>query len=117
MQLLSIGLYELNPDGTPKLVNGQPVETYDSGDIVGLSRVFTGFSWAGPDKSDTRFNGGGMQDPDREVLPMQSYPRFHSISEKRFLTAVILFGGAAQPRRGLRPPPHTTTEPPHRRPT
>jgi len=89
MQLLSIGLYELNPDGTLKLVNGLPVETYDNNDIVGLSRVYTGFSWAGPDKSSTRFNGGGTQDPNREVLPMQSYPQFHSISEKRFLTAVI----------------------------
>jgi len=102
MQLFSIGLYELNPDGTPKLVNGQPVETYDSGDIVGLSRVFTGFSWAGPDKSDTRFNGGGMQDPDREVLFMQSYPRFHSISEKRFLTAVISASATADPDGDLR---------------
>ncbi len=97
MQLFSIGLYELNPDGTPKLVNGQPVETYDSNDIVGLSRVFTGFSWAGPDNSDTRFNGGGTQDPDREVLFMQSYPRFHSISEKRFLTAVIPASATADP--------------------
>src|SRR5213082_654441 len=102
MQLFSIGLYELNPDGTPKLVNGQPVETYDSGDIVGLSRVFTGFSWAGPDKSDTRFNGGGTQDPDREVLFMQSYPRFHSISEKRFLTGVIPAGTNADPDGDLR---------------
>jgi len=102
MQLLSIGLYELNPDGTLKLANGQPVETYDSDDIVGLSRVFTGFSWSGPDKSDTRFNGGGMQDPDREVLPMQSYPRFHSISEKRFLTAVILASATADPDGDLR---------------
>ncbi len=102
MQLFSIGLYELNPDGTPKLVNGQPVETYDSDDIVGLSRVFTGFSWAGPDKSDTRFNGGGTQDPDREVLFMQSYPRFHSISEKRFLTAVIPAGASADPDGDLR---------------
>ncbi len=102
MQLFSIGLYELNPDGTPKLVSGQPVETYDSDDIVGLSRVFTGFSWAGPDKSDTRFNGGGTQDPDREVLFMQSYPRFHSISEKRFLTAVIPAGASADPDGDLR---------------
>ncbi len=102
MQLFSIGLYELNPDGTPKLVNGQPVETYDSDDIVGLSRVFTGFSWAGPDKSDTRFFGGGTQDPDREVLFMQSYPRFHSISEKRFLTAVIPAGTNADPDGDLR---------------
>jgi len=102
MQLFSIGLYELNPDGAPKLVNGQPVETYDSDDIVGLSRVFTGFSWAGPDKSDTRFFGGGTQDPDREVLFMQSYPRFHSISEKRFLTAVIPAGTNADPDGDLR---------------
>src|SRR5882762_8640695 len=102
MQLFSIGLYELNPDGTPKLVNGQPVETYDSNDIVGLSRVFTGFSWGGPDKSDTRFNGGGTQDPDREVLFMQSYPRFHSISEKRFLTAVIPASTNADPDGDLR---------------
>ena len=102
MQLFSIGLYELNPDATPKLVNGQPVETYDSGDIVGLSRVFTGFSWAGPDKSDTRFNGGGTQDPDREVLFMQSYPRFHSISEKSFLTTVIPAGTTADPDGDLR---------------
>ncbi|TMH83376.1 MAG: DUF1800 domain-containing protein [Betaproteobacteria bacterium] len=102
MQLFSIGLYELNPDGTPRLVGGQPVETYDSGDIVGLSRVFTGFSWAGPDKSDTRFFGGGMQDPDREVLFMQSYPSFHSISEKRFLTAVIPAGTNADPDGDLR---------------
>jgi len=102
MQLFSIGLYELNPDGTLKLVAGQPVETYDNDDIVGLSRVFTGFSWAGPDKSDTRFNGGGTQDPNREVLFMQSYPRFHSISEKRFLTAVIPAGATADPDGDLR---------------
>ncbi|HTF13572.1 MAG TPA: DUF1800 family protein [Burkholderiales bacterium] len=102
MQLLSIGLYELNPDGTLKLASGLPVETYDNNDIVGLSRVFTGFSWAGPDKSDTRFFGGGTQDPNREVLAMQSYPRFHSTSEKRFLTAVIPAGGTADPDGDLR---------------
>ena len=102
MQLLSIGLYELNPDGTQKLVNALPVETYDQNDIVGLSRVFTGFSWAGPDKSDSRFSGGGTQDPNREVLPMQSYPRFHSISEKRFLTAVIPASATADPDGDLR---------------
>ena len=102
MQLFSIGLLELNPDGTPKLVAGQPVETYDSNDIVGLSRVFTGFSWAGPDKSGTRFNGGGTQDPNREVLPMQGYPQFHSVSEKRFLNAVIPAGGTPDPDGDLR---------------
>ncbi len=97
MQLFSIGLYQLNPDGTLALVSGLPVETYDPDDIVGLSRVFTGFSWAGPDKTNTRFNGGGTQDPNREVLPMQSYPQFHSISVKNFLGATIAANATSDP--------------------
>ena len=42
MQLLSIGLYELNPDGTRRLVNGQPVETYGPADIAGLATYLFG---------------------------------------------------------------------------
>ena len=86
MQLFSIGLYQLNPDGTLMLDgNGQPIETYGPNDIVGLSRVFTGFSWAGcPNTSTSCFNGSGTQSPNREVMPMQSFPQFHSISEKTF---------------------------------
>lgn len=46
MQLFSIGLYQLNEDGTPALdANNCPVETYGPEDIKGLSRVFTGLSW------------------------------------------------------------------------
>jgi uncharacterized protein (DUF1800 family) len=94
MQLLSIGLYELQADGTVRLVNGQPVETYGSDDIVGLSRVFTGFSWAGPDTLNGRFFGNSTPtpDPNRDVLPMQAYAQYHSISEKRFLGTVIPAG-------------------------
>ena len=43
LQLFSIGLYELNIDGTNKLVNNKPVETYSLSDISGLARVFTGW--------------------------------------------------------------------------
>jgi uncharacterized protein (DUF1800 family) len=93
MQLFSIGLYQLNPDGTLVLVSGLPVETYDPDDIVGLSRVFTGFSWAGCGTSNTCFNGGGTQDPNREVLPMRSFPQFHSTSEKSFLGTTIPASG------------------------
>lgn len=43
MQLFSIGLWELNMDGTRKLdTNGEPIPTYDSNDIEQLARVFTG---------------------------------------------------------------------------
>ena len=43
MQLFTIGLFELNQDGTEKLnVNGQPIPTYDNQDIKELARAFTG---------------------------------------------------------------------------
>ena len=46
MQLFTIGLYELNPDGTPRLdANNQPIETYGQSDITNLARVFTGYDW------------------------------------------------------------------------
>jgi len=44
MQLFTIGLYELNPDGTPRLdPAGKPIETYTQDDVTNLSRVFTGY--------------------------------------------------------------------------
>lgn len=101
MQLFTIGLYQLNPDGTNVLVNGKPVETYSYADITGLAKVFTGWSWAGPDKTSTRFFGGNA-DPNRDVLPMQSYPNFHSISEKKFLGVTIAPQSPANPEASLK---------------
>ncbi|HSD41481.1 MAG TPA: DUF1800 domain-containing protein [Burkholderiales bacterium] len=99
MQLFSIGLYQLNPDGTLVLDgSGQPIETYGPNDIVGLSRVFTGFSWAGCSSTSTScFNGSGTQSPNREVLPMQPFPQFHSTSEKSFLGTTIPASTASDP--------------------
>lgn len=43
MQLFTIGLVELNQDGTPRLDNqGREIPTYDNEDIKQLARVFTG---------------------------------------------------------------------------
>jgi uncharacterized protein (DUF1800 family) len=84
MQLMSIGLYQLNADGSLKLSNGKPIETYTHDDVVGLARVFTGWSWAGPDKSDKRFMGGTPYAA-RTWTPMQMYPTYHSTMPKNFL--------------------------------
>ena len=93
MQLFSIGLVQLNPDGTPVMQNGRPVETYTADDVKGLAKVFTGWSWAGPDKTRGRFFGwDGFQDPNRLILPMQAYPDYHSRSEKRFLGVTVPAG-------------------------
>ena len=48
MQLFSIGLWELNQDGTRKLDSlGNPIPTYDNHDISQFARVFTGLTWGG----------------------------------------------------------------------
>jgi len=68
MQLFTLGLYQLNADGSVKLDgNGQKIATYGNEDVMRLARVFTGWSWAGPDTSSQRFFGT-VADPDRDVL-------------------------------------------------
>jgi len=48
MQLFSIGLYELNIDGTPKLdANGARIPTYDNDDIKQYAKIFTGLGAGG----------------------------------------------------------------------
>jgi len=49
LQLFSIGVNELNLDGTPKLDGaGQPIPTYDQSTITAFARVFTGWVFAPP---------------------------------------------------------------------
>jgi uncharacterized protein (DUF1800 family) len=49
LQLFSIGLNLLNPDGTPQLdVSGSLIPTYDQSTITNFARVFTGWTFAGP---------------------------------------------------------------------
>ena len=46
LQLLSIGLYQLNLDGSNKQDgDGKPVETYDQASISSLAQVFTGYDY------------------------------------------------------------------------
>lgn len=87
MQLFSIGLRQLNPDGTDTTT--PPTATYTNDDIKGLAKVFTGWSWGGPDKSDARFNGWGTADENRDWLPMQNYPAYHETLPKVFLGVTI----------------------------
>ena len=90
MQLFSIGLHELNPDGTPRLdALHQPIETYTAADISGLAKVFTGWSWyCSTGLTPSCFYSNASQ-RDQYVTPMRAYARYHSTSEKRFLKTVI----------------------------
>lgn len=99
MQLFTIGLYQLNDDGSQKLDStGKPIPTYSNVDVQGLAKVFTGFSWNVPgNTSDTAWSnccayvGAGFGE---DLLPMQSYPSHHSTAAKNFLGVSIPSGGA-----------------------
>ncbi len=95
MQLFTIGLYELNSDGSYK--TGSPVDTYGTADIKGLAKVMTGWSWyAGPhlaDRNEARFLGKSVN-LERDWRPMQAYNAYHSTSEKKFLGLTIPAGAA-----------------------
>lgn len=107
IQLLSIGVFKLNLDGTPVLVNGRTVDTYASADISGMAQVFTGFSWACPaaPASNGCFNNGSsnnVSDPDRHFKPMVAYPQFHSTTAKNFLGVTIPAQNPANPAASLK---------------
>ena len=110
MQLFSIGLYELNKDGSTKLdVHGAPIETYGPLDIQGMAKVFTGWSWYCVNNDDScffrSFSISGGQDigsPDRWVRRMQSFSRYHSSSEKRFLGVTVPAQFPADPEKSVR---------------
>lgn len=106
MQLFSIGVLKLNADGTPLLVDGKPVEAYGPDDVAGLSRVYTGFSWACPAAPSAACfaNGssGGVSDPDRYFKPMVAYPQYHSTEAKSFLGVTIPAQTVANPAADLK---------------
>jgi uncharacterized protein (DUF1800 family) len=86
MQLFTIGLHELNQNGTARTVNGDEIDTFSNDDVTGLAKVFTGFSWGGPDTSDNRFFArNGVVAANRYTIPMQAYAKYHSTSTKSFL--------------------------------
>lgn len=85
MQLFTIGLVELNPDGTSKLSGGKPIETYTNEDIIGLARVFTGLSYDEEEFWQLR----EQRDPDAHYTPLKMFPEWHSALEKAFLGTTV----------------------------
>ena len=86
MQLFTIGLFELNldgslrahPDSTPG--NFIPIPTYGNFEITEMARVFTGVNYAA-----NRFGGGYRDDGDRNFMTtrMRIYPDEHDSGVKQ----------------------------------
>ena len=80
LQLLSIGLVELNPDGSRRLNGiGQTIETYDQATISGLAKVFTGWN----------FDSASATDPSFMSKPMVHDASKFSLASKTFLGTTI----------------------------
>ncbi|HKQ61372.1 MAG TPA: DUF1800 family protein [Candidatus Polarisedimenticolaceae bacterium] len=79
MQLFSIGLFRLHPDGSYVLDGqGRPIPTYDNDDITEFAKIFTGLAFAG---SDFDFHEG----QELWTAPMRMYDAFHEPGPKHLL--------------------------------
>lgn len=96
MQLFTIGLYELNPDGSRKLdPAGNPIPTYDQADIKELAKVFTGLSFSGVVPNmyvDTAFFGVNFYLGDF-LLPMKMYNEWHEPGTKKLADDYVIPDG------------------------
>jgi uncharacterized protein (DUF1800 family) len=91
MQLFTIGLQELNPDGSLKLDSArQPIETYRNADVMALAKVFTGYTWGFPDGQMTSDKFGWLEpdysaagDQRIDLQRMKPLADQHSVIEKK----------------------------------
>ena len=98
LQLFSIGLVQLNDDGTPKRdATGSTIPTYDQNVVQGFAKVFTGWSFGG---NDTAFVNGFNPPKQNWTLEMQPWPSHHSSGTKLLLNGVALPAGQT-PERDL----------------
>ncbi|MGI9248525.1 MAG: DUF1800 domain-containing protein, partial [Woeseiaceae bacterium] len=91
MQLFSIGLVELNIDGTEKLdAEGQPIPTYNQEIIEGFAHVYTGWTFAG---APTFHPNLFLLPQASQYFPMELWEEFHDTGTKQLLNGVVLPAG------------------------
>jgi uncharacterized protein (DUF1800 family) len=95
LQLFSIGVDELNIDGSQRLdANGFPIPTYDQSVVEGFAKAFTGWSFSTNDnKKDDSFHHEDDDKEDTWIKPLKSWPNYHSPGEKKLLNGVMLPAG------------------------
>jgi uncharacterized protein (DUF1800 family) len=89
MQLFSVGLVKLNPDGSQQTdASNNPIPTYTQDTIQGYAAVFTGWTYptaAGKTKQ--------THNPQNWVGPMESNDSNHDMNPKAILDGVVLPAG------------------------
>jgi uncharacterized protein (DUF1800 family) len=104
MQLFTIGLVALHPDGSLKLdADGLPIPTYSNADITELARIFTGWSFSRrhgskaanyPEEENTNFNqsSGPAYFQASWLNPMKNFATYHDTGAKTVLGQPIPAG-------------------------
>ena len=87
MQLFSIGLFELNIDGSVKFDNdGVPIPTYSNVEIREFAKIFTGLSFGGPNS----FFGNTFP---QFLAPMAMFDAEHEPGIKNLLNGTVVPAG------------------------
>ena len=95
LQLFSIGLVQLNADGTPKLDSaGKTQPTYDEAVVKGFAKAFSGWSFGGLDNSkNSQFHNHDDNVEALWTVPMKAWAGYHSAADKTLLDGKTLTGG------------------------
>jgi uncharacterized protein (DUF1800 family) len=92
MQLFTLGLYQLQMDGTPVLdANGNSIPTYTQSDVTNLARVFTGWTYAAPSGTTSK-----AHNPIYYLSPMIPVAADHDATSKTVLGAAFPAGATAE---------------------
>ena len=88
MQLFSVGLVQLNLNGTPKRdASGKVIETYSQKDVIEITRALTGWNFAEPNAKRKSANGSNYGKPMEAEWKDQ-----HDTGAKTFLGKTIPAG-------------------------
>jgi uncharacterized protein (DUF1800 family) len=88
LQLFSIGLNRMHPDGSLMLNSiGELIPTYDQNAIIGFAHAFTGWDYFYTGAYRTSFGAGSNW-----IEPMREVPVRHFTGQKRLLNNVVLPG-------------------------
>lgn len=93
MQLFTVGLYQLNPDGSEQRDgNGNRIEVYGASDVSNLARVFTGYDYDRSQNQPVTVGSRTIPSTPQTWLPMAFTPSQHSALAATFLGTTIAAG-------------------------
>jgi uncharacterized protein (DUF1800 family) len=90
MQLFTIGLHQLQPDGTLKLdAKALPIPTYDQTTVTEMAKVFTGWAYNNAAPTSKNFRNS----PQDFINPMTLYSDWHDATAKMIIGGTQLSAG------------------------